>query len=130
MLPHRFSLTPFQEVNGFLCQLLASQKALLKEHLVGLYLGGSLALRAFNLDRSDIDFLAVTFEEFPPEVVLGLRNMHAQLYATYREYVHNDNISPLLQTSPASCRDQGARFSELPYQQLAYVDARSLASQY
>ena len=82
MLPHLLSSTPFQEVNDFLRQLLARQKALLKEHLVGLYLGGSLALRAFNLDRSDIDFLAVTLEELPPEVVLGLRNMHAQLYAT------------------------------------------------
>ena len=82
MLPHLLSPTPFREVNDFLNQFLASQKALLKEQFVGLYLGGSLALRAFNLDRSDIDFVAVTFEQLPPEVVLDLENLHAQLYAT------------------------------------------------
>lgn len=82
MAAQLLSPTPFQEVNDFLRQLLASQQDLLNEGLVGLYLGGSLALRAFNLDRSDIDFLAVTLEELPPEAVLGLRDMHAQLYAT------------------------------------------------
>lgn len=82
MVRHRFSVTPFQEVNDFLWHLLASQHALLKEHLVGLYLGGSLALRAFTVDRSDIDFLAVTSEELPPDIVVGLQNMHVHLYAT------------------------------------------------
>jgi hypothetical protein len=82
MLPHLLPPTPFREVNDFLSQLLASQKALLREQFVGLYLGGSLALRAFNLDRSDIDFVAVTFDQLPPEVILDLENLHAQLYAT------------------------------------------------
>jgi hypothetical protein len=82
MLPHLLPPTPFREVNDFLSQLLASQKALLREQFVGLYLGGSLALRAFNLDRSDLDFVAVTFDQLPPEVILDLENLHAQLYAT------------------------------------------------
>jgi len=81
MVPHLLSPTPFREINDFLRQLLANQKALLREQFVGLYLGGSLALRAFNLDRSDIDFVAVTFGQLSPEIVLDLENLHAQLYA-------------------------------------------------
>jgi hypothetical protein len=83
MLPPLPSPTPYPEVNIFLSQLVASQQALLGEQLVGLYLGGSLALQAFHLDRSDIDFLAVTLEHLPPEIVSELQNLHTQLCLTH-----------------------------------------------
>jgi hypothetical protein len=80
------SPTPYWEVNDFLNQLLTRQHALLGENLVGLYLGGSLALRAFNLSRSDIDFLAVTIDHLPSEIISGLQDLHTGLYATHSKW--------------------------------------------
>ena len=54
--------TPYAEVNAAVHQLFASLQAVLCEQLVGLYLGGSLALGDFNPRRSDIDFVAVTVD--------------------------------------------------------------------
>jgi hypothetical protein len=80
------SPTPYQEVNGFLSHLLERQQDLLGEHLVGLYLGGSLALRAFNPSRSDIDFLAVTSDQLLPELVSRLKDLHTQLCVTHSKW--------------------------------------------
>ena len=86
MISYLPSPTPYQEVNDFLGQLLARLYALLGEHLVGLYIGGSLALRAFNLSRSDIDFLVVTFDHLPSDVVSGLQDLHTQLCVTHSKW--------------------------------------------
>jgi hypothetical protein len=69
-------------VNDFLRQLLARQQAILRKSWVGLYLGGSLALGDFNPDRSDIDFVAVTVDQLPAEVIGQLANMHSELRAS------------------------------------------------
>ena len=73
--------TPHQDVNAFLDLLHANQRAVLGDQLVGLYLGGSLALGDFNPKRSDIDFVAVTAEDLAPEQVAGLEQVHARLWA-------------------------------------------------
>jgi len=86
MISVPLSPTPYREVNDFLSQLLARQRALLGEHLVGLYLGGSLALRAFDLSRSDIDFLVVTFDHVSSKIVSGLQDLHAQLCVTHSKW--------------------------------------------
>ena len=74
--------TPYQDVNATLDLLLSSMQAVLGDRLVGLYLGGSLALGDFDPGRSDIDFVAVTADELPPEMVAALREMHARLWDT------------------------------------------------
>ena len=74
--------TAYQDVNVFLDLLLSSMQAVLGDYLVGLYLGGSLALGDFNPQRSDIDFVAVTTDELPPEMVVALKEMHTRLWDT------------------------------------------------
>ena len=73
--------TAHDDVNVFLGQLHGNQRAVLGDWLVGLYLGGSLALGDFNPESSDIDFTAVTRDELPPELVGELEQMHARLWA-------------------------------------------------
>jgi hypothetical protein len=74
--------TPHQDINDVLNLVLYNMQALLGDHLVGLYLGGSLALGDFNPQRSDIDFVAVTVDELPPETIEALEEMHTRLWAT------------------------------------------------
>jgi hypothetical protein len=74
--------TPYQDVNDFLNLLLYTMQAILSDRFIGLYLGGSLALGDFNPHRSDIDFVAVTVDELPPEMIVALEEMHTRLWAT------------------------------------------------
>src|SRR4030095_11318318 len=74
--------TPYQDVNVFLDLLLSNMQAILGEQFIGLYLGGSCALGDFNPQRSDIDFVAVTVDELPPEMIVALEAMHMHLWAT------------------------------------------------
>lgn len=74
--------TPYQDVNVAVTLVLSNLQAILQDHFIGLYLGGSLALGDFNLHRSDIDFIAVTLDELPPEMIVALEEMHIRLWAT------------------------------------------------
>ena len=74
--------TPYPDINIFLKLLLSNVQSTLEDQFVGLYLGGSLALGDFNPHRSDIDFVAVTFDELAPERVTALQAMHTRLWAT------------------------------------------------
>ncbi|MFC1976386.1 aminoglycoside adenylyltransferase domain-containing protein, partial [Chloroflexota bacterium] len=74
--------TPYQDVNVVLNLVLSNMQAILEDHFIGLYLGGSLALGDFNPHRSDIDFVAVTVDELPPETIVALEEMHTRLWAT------------------------------------------------
>lgn len=77
-----FQPTPYQDVNVFLNLLLSRMQAILRDKFIGFYLGGSLALGDFNPHRSDIDFVAVTVDELPPEMIAALAAMHTRLRAT------------------------------------------------
>ncbi|HMO58684.1 MAG TPA: DUF4111 domain-containing protein [Roseiflexaceae bacterium] len=74
--------TSYQDINIVLNLMLSKLQAILRDHLIGLYLGGSLALGDFNPDRSDIDFIVVTANELPPEMIAALEEMHTHLWAT------------------------------------------------
>jgi hypothetical protein len=71
--------TPYPDINVFLKRLLSSMQSTLGDQFMGLYLGGSLALGDFNPHRSDIDFVAVTFDELAREEVTALQAMHTRL---------------------------------------------------
>ncbi len=60
-------------VNAVLDLLLNAVRDVLGDRLVGLYLYGSLASGDFDSETSDIDFVAVTSEALPDELVVGLR---------------------------------------------------------
>src|SRR5260370_31891025 len=73
---------PCADVNDVLALLLARQRALLGELLVGLYLYGSLATGDFDRASSDIDFVAATTVTLDETAVAALRALHAEIAAT------------------------------------------------
>ena len=72
--------TPYADVNHLLQVLFERQQAILGEHLLALYLEGSLASGDFDQD-SDIDFVLVTDDEITPERFSVLQAMHDQVAA-------------------------------------------------
>lgn len=80
-MPVRFPHpTPYQDVNVFLTLMLSALQTTLHRQLVGLYLGGSLALGDFNPQRSDIDFVVITADVLSTEMIAALAAMHASLW--------------------------------------------------
>jgi hypothetical protein len=70
---------PYPDVNALLHELLSSVQTILGDHFVGMYLYGSLAIGDFTPHRSDIDFLVVTADVLPGEVLSALKAMHARI---------------------------------------------------
>jgi Domain of unknown function (DUF4111) len=73
---------PHADVNDVLALLLARQRALLGEQMVGLYLYGSLATGDFDRASSDIDFVAATTVTLDETAVAALRALHAEIAAS------------------------------------------------
>jgi len=71
--------TPYTAINALLSDLLSRVQQLLGKQFIGLYLYGSLASGEFGPQRSDIDFLVVTSEQLPPEILPSLASMHQRL---------------------------------------------------
>lgn len=76
------SPTPYPDVNALLRDLLADAQAILKDNFVGMYLHGSLASGDFDPQRSDIDFVIVTADKLPAEMVSALEALHARMTAS------------------------------------------------
>jgi predicted nucleotidyltransferase len=72
--------TPHQAVNDLLEKLLSGAQSVLQNNFAGLYLYGSLASGDFDRQKSDIDFLVVTFDEISDEVIRSLKAMHENLW--------------------------------------------------
>lgn len=83
---NNLSPTPYLDINLVLQTLLDNVRVLLGDYFVGMYLYGSLASGDFEPDRSDIDFLIVTREELPSDIVAGLKSMHTRLYKSGMEW--------------------------------------------
>jgi predicted nucleotidyltransferase len=73
--------TPYTGVNAVLEELVGGVRAILRERLLGMYLYGSLALGDFDPDSSDVDFLAVTDDDLPPDSVAALVALHERIFA-------------------------------------------------
>lgn len=71
--------TPYPEVNAVLHTLLVGAQAILGDQFIGMYLHGSLAGGDFDPQRSDVDFLIVTTDELPAEMISALETLHARL---------------------------------------------------
>ncbi|HEY3365148.1 MAG TPA: aminoglycoside adenylyltransferase domain-containing protein [Symbiobacteriaceae bacterium] len=74
--------TPYPEVNEFVTMVWEQQHHVLGESLVGVYLGGSLALGDFAPNASDIDLLAVTAEPVSGSRLRQLEALHARVSAS------------------------------------------------
>jgi len=74
--------SPFPEVNAILDELLTNVQSILGNHFIGMYLFGSLASGDFDPQRSDIDFVIVTADNLPAEMVSALETLHARMTAS------------------------------------------------
>lgn len=70
--------TSYPDINAVLHVLLSSVQAILGNHFIGMYLYGSLASGDFD-QSSDVDFVVVTTDELPDEMLLALRAFHAHI---------------------------------------------------
>lgn len=74
----------------------------------GMYLHGSLATGAFDPDRSDVDFLVVTWDKLPPDLLQNLASLHARLFVSGLPWATNYEGSyipgnALRRYDPADC---------------------------
>ena len=82
MSAHVTHPTPYPDVNAVLHLLLSSVQTILGPHFVGMYLYGSLASGDFDAQRSDIDFVVVTTDELPDEILPALEALHTRITAS------------------------------------------------
>ncbi|MGQ9631818.1 MAG: aminoglycoside adenylyltransferase domain-containing protein [bacterium] len=82
MVAHFTHPTPYPDVNAVLHILLSSVQTILGDRFIGMYLYGSLASDDFDPQRSDIDFVVVTADELPDEILLALEAMHSRITAS------------------------------------------------
>src|ERR1044072_1603442 len=73
--------TPYPAVNSILRELLESLQAILKKHLIGVYIEGSLANGDFDED-SDIDFVVVLDQEADENLFSALQSMDDRMALT------------------------------------------------
>ena len=73
--------TPYPDVNAVLHELLSAAQSILGDRFLGMYLGGSLAAGDFDPHRSDIDFLVVTFDEIPDNMLPAFEATHTRIAA-------------------------------------------------
>lgn len=101
--------TLYADVNDVLARLLARQRALLGQQLVGLYLYGSLATGDFDRASSDIDFVAATTVTLDEIAVAALRALHAEIAASGGTWGRRLEgaylpLAALRRDEPARCR--------------------------
>ena len=82
MPAHVTHLTPYPDVNAVLHVLLSDVQTVLGNHFIGMYLSGSLASGDFAPQRSDIDFVVVTADDLPGEILPALEALHARITAS------------------------------------------------
>ncbi|WP_459501670.1 nucleotidyltransferase domain-containing protein [Bacillus sp. C1] len=69
-----------EEVKGLMDQyVMGLQSIFFKEELIGIYVYGSIALGAFHLDTSDVDFITVTREPISETKKLQITELHKKL---------------------------------------------------
>ena len=71
--------TAYPDVNAVLRVLLSRVQAVLGDYFIGMYVHGSAASGELDSQRSDIDFLVVTADELPDEMLLALAAMHDRI---------------------------------------------------
>jgi predicted nucleotidyltransferase len=72
--------TTHRAVNDLLEKLLSGAQSVLENNFAGLYLYGSLASGDFDRQKSDVDFLVVTFDEISGDAIRSLQAMHENLW--------------------------------------------------
>jgi predicted nucleotidyltransferase len=86
-------ITPYPDVNNVLNFLVGKIIVSLGKNLVGIYLFGSLTYGDFNLDRSDIDLIAVLTELASSTEIDGLRTILDSLKLHFPEWANRVEVS-------------------------------------
>jgi len=73
-------VTPFDDLNQLLVELVSGAKEVLADSFCGAYLQGSFAVGDADA-HSDVDFIIVTDDELTPKQKAELRTLHQKLYA-------------------------------------------------
>ena len=73
--------TPYVDVNKILDTLLCGAKEILGNQLIGMYLYGSLASGDFDPKSSDIDFVVITNDFLPGEIISKLEDLHKRIWS-------------------------------------------------
>lgn len=100
--------TPYPEVNAVLGSLLAGMQQVLGETLLGVYLFGSLVHGDFELERSDLDLVAVLTLELDPLHFAALDTLHSEIVRRFPRWTERLEVKYL---SSASLK----RFRTEPY---------------
>ncbi|MGL5351892.1 MAG: hypothetical protein ACRDA5_01055, partial [Clostridium sp.] len=66
-------------INSLLTEYEAKIKTSFGNKIFGVYLYNSVALGAFDSNKSDIDFITILNEEFSSEQIVKLKNIHREL---------------------------------------------------
>lgn len=74
--------TSYPDVNTVLHVLLKNVQTVLGNHFIGMYVYGSLASGDFDPQGSDIDFLVVTDDRLPDEMIAALKAMYTRVTAS------------------------------------------------
>ncbi len=82
MSAHVTNPTPYPDVNAVLRVLLSRVQTVLGDYFIGMYVHGSTASGDLDPERSDIDFVVVTADELPDEMLPALAAMHARIAAS------------------------------------------------
>src|SRR5690348_1291938 len=75
-------MTLSKSVRSFLNDFSRRVKYILPQKAVGMYVYGSIALDAFDTNKSDIDFVVLLQEEIDRKELRALKNLHRQLVKT------------------------------------------------
>ena len=82
MTAHATHPTAYPDINALLYVLLSGVQTVLGDHFIAMVLSGSLASGTFEPQRSDIDFVVVTADVLPDEMLSALEAMHARITAS------------------------------------------------
>lgn len=86
-------------LDRLLARLLAEQRAILGDHLLGVYLRGSLALGDFDPQTSDVDLLCVVDQPLSDAAFDALRVMHQRVGTLDHPLAHDIELAYLPRAS-------------------------------
>jgi len=111
------SITPYEDLNVVLHELVSRIESILGKTLIGIYLQGSFAVGDFD-EHSDVDFIVVMDQELSSDQVNHLQEMHDRLFdfgSEWAKHLEGSYFPAAVLRSTAKCGedvwylDHGAR---------------------
>jgi hypothetical protein len=97
-----FKLPKYEITQPLVADLFNGIYQILGDNLLGLYLGGSLAIGDFDEDRSDLDFLVVAKGELSDDSIRRLHKLHDSVRASNKNRLYTNYEGIYLSTDQAS----------------------------